>query len=295
MTASAPAFLAILNPAAGNGAGRRLAPVLADRFRDAGMRIEVLVTPGPGEAARLASEGADDGYDAIIAVGGDGTANEVANGLIGTRTALALYPIGSGNDLARGLGYPRRLHEVLRFLADARPRIIDVGEMNGRIFVNAAGVGIDGVVAEGVRGSTRIVGPTLGYLAGALGGIATYRPVRMRTTIDGVARDARQLIVVASNGPFFGSGMRPAPKAQLDDGWLDVTIADDIGRLATLEALVRLYRGTHVNGTTIRAVRARNLSIELDRPMPVEVDGEVLWAASIAIGVRPQALTVLAA
>lgn len=295
MTAPAPTFLAILNPAAGNGAGRRLAPVLADRFRAAGMRVEVLVTPGPGEAARLASEGADDGYDVIIAVGGDGTANEVANGLVGTRAALALYPIGSGNDLARGLGYPRRSRDVPRFLAAARPQLIDVGEMNGRIFVNAAGVGIDGVVAEGVRGSTRIVGPTLGYLAGALGAIATYRPVRMRTTIDGVSRDARQLIVVASNGPFFGSGMRPAPQAQLNDGWLDVTIADDIGRLATLEALVRLYRGTHVNGTTIRALRARALAIELDRAMPVEVDGEVLWAASITIGVRPQALTVLAA
>jgi len=295
VTAPEPAFLAIVNPAAGNGAGKRLAPILADLFRAAGMRIEVLVTPRPGEAARLASEAADDGYDAVIAVGGDGTANEVANGLIGTRTALALHPIGSANDLARGLGYPRRSDDIPRFLASARPRRIDVGEVNGRIFVNVAGVGIDGVVAEGVHGSTRIVGPTLGFLAGALGAIATYTPVRMRTTIDGVARDGRQLIVVASNGPFFGSGMRPAPKAELDDGWLDITIADGIGKLATLGALVRLYRGTHANGTTIRAVRARTLTIELDRPMPVEVDGEILRAASIAIGIRPQALTVLAA
>ena len=295
MTASATEFLAIVNPAAGNGAGKRLAPILADRYRAAGLRIEVLVTPGPGEAARLASEAAGDGYDAVIAVGGDGTANEVANGLIGTRTALALHPIGTGNDLAHGLGYPRRSGDIPGFLASSRPRLIDVGEVNGRIFVNSAGVGIDGVVAEGVRGSTRIVGARLGYLAGALGAIATYTPVRMRTTIDGTTRDARQLIIVASNGPFFGSGMRPAPAAELDDGWLDVTIADGIGKLATLGALVRLYRGTHANGTTIRTVRARTLSIELDRPMPIEVDGEILRAASIEIGIRPQALTVLAA
>lgn len=295
MTAATPAFLAIVNPAAGNGAGKRLAPVLAERFRAAGMHIEVLVTPGPGEAARLASEAAGDGYDAVIAVGGDGTANEVANGLIGTGAALALLPIGNGNDLARGLGYPRRSAAIPRFLASARPRVIDVGEVNGRIFVNAAGVGIDGVVAEGVRGSARLVGPTFGYFAGALGAIATYRPVRMRTTIDGVARDAPQLIIVASNGPFFGSGMRPAPAAELDDGWLDVTVADDLGRLATLRALAQLYRGTHANGTTIRAIRARTLSIELDRPMPVAVDGEILRAASITIGIRPRALTVLAA
>ena len=295
MTATAPAWLAIINPAAGNGAGKPLAPILADRFRAAGMRIEVLVTPGPGEAARLASEAADDGYDTVIAVGGDGTANEVANGLIGTRTALALYPIGSANDLAHGLRYPRRSSDIPRFLASARPRLIDVGEVNGRIFVNAAGVGIDGIVAEGVRGLTRIVGPTIGYFAGSIGAIATYTPVRMRTMIDGVSRDGRQLIVVASNGPFFGNGMWPAPKAELDDGWLDITVADSIGKIATLGALARLYRGTHVNGTTIRAVRARTLSIELDRPMPVEVDGEILRAASIVIGIRPQTLTVLAA
>ena len=295
MTASPRAYLAIVNPAAGNGAGKRLAPLLAARFRDAGLRIEVLVTPGPGEAARLASEAADDGYDAVIAVGGDGTANEVANGLVGTDTALALYPIGAGNDLARGLGYPRRPRELPAFLAAARPRRIDVGEINGRIFVNAAGVGIDAVVAEGIRGSVRIAGPTLGYLAGALGAIATYRPVRMRSTIDGEARDARQLLIVASNGPFFGGGMRPAPRADLEDGWLDITVADGIGRLATLGALVRLYRGTHANGTTIRTVRARSVSIQLDRPMPVEIDGEILRAAAIEIGIRPRWLTVLAA
>lgn len=295
MTGTARAYLAIINPAAGHGQGKRLAPLLAARFREVGLRIEVLVTPGPGEAARLASEAADDGYDAVIAVGGDGTANEVANGLVGTSTALALYPIGAGNDLARGLRYPRRLRELPAFLAAARSRQIDVGELNGRIFVNAAGVGIDGVVAEGIRGSVRIVGPTLGYLAGALGAIATYRPVRMRSMIDGEARDARQLLIVASNGPFFGGGMRPAPRADLEDGWLDITVADGIGRLATLGALVRLYRGTHANGTTIRTLRARSVSIQLDRPMPVEIDGEILRADVVEIGIRPRSLTVLAA
>ena len=289
------AYLAIINPAAGNGAGRRLAPTLASRFRAVGLRIEVLVTPGPGEAARLASEAADDGYDAVIAVGGDGTANEVANGLVGTDTALALYPIGSGNDLARGLGYPRRPRDFVGFLAAARLRRIDVGEANGRIFVNSAGVGIDGVVAERIERSTRIAGPTLGYLAGALGAIATYRPIRMRSTIDGSSRDAKQLIVVASNGPYFGGGMRPAPTAELDDGWLNITIADGIGRIATIGALARLYRGTHANGTTIRALLAREITIELDRSMPIEIDGEVIRASSLAIGIRPLALTVLAA
>jgi diacylglycerol kinase (ATP) len=275
--------IAILNPEAGHGKGRKLATTLAQVFRDAGMRIEVLVTPGPAEAARLAAEAADDGYATVIAAGGDGTANEIANGLIGTTTALGLYPLGTGNDLAHSLGYPRRLRDVPAFLARARRRVIDVGELNGRIFVNAAGVGIDGMVAEGVKGSSRYVGSTLGYFAGSLGAIALYRSIPMR------------IIVVASNGRYFGGGMQPAPKSQLDDGWLDLTVAADLGKLATLRALARLYRGTHHNGTTIEAIRARTVDIALDRRAAIEIDGEVIHASEVAIRIRPGALAVLAA
>src|SRR5258708_7208259 len=237
------------------------------------MRIEVLVTPAPAEAARLAAEAADDGYATVIAAGGDGTANEIANGLVGTTTALALYPLGTGNDLDRGLGYPRRLRDVPAFLATARRRVIDVG--------------------EGVRGSSRWVGSTLGYFAGSLGAIAMYRPLPMRITIDGETRSGRHLILVASNGRYFGGGMQPAPKSALDDGWLDLTVAGDIGKLATLGALVRLYRGTHHNGTTILAIRARTVEIALEKPAAIELDGEVIHASEVAIKIRPGALAVL--
>ena len=296
MTVAATASaIAILNPEAGHGKGRRLAATLAKVFRDAGMRIEVLVTPAPAEAARLAAEASDDGYATVIAAGGDGTANEIANGLIGTTTALALYPLGTGNDLARGLGYPRRLRDVPSFLAKARRRVIDVGELNGRVFVNAAGVGIDGMVAEGVKGSSRYIGSTLGYFAGAIGAIALYRAIPMRITIDGESRAGRHLIVVASNGRYFGGGMQPAPQSALDDGWLDLTVATELGKVATLGALARLYRGTHHNGTTIQAIRARTLDISLDRRVAVEIDGEVIHASEVSIKIRPGALAVLTA
>ena len=286
--------LAIVNPAAGKGLGATLVPTLAADLGEAGLSVDVVASPAPGEAARLASHAVEDGYDQVIAVGGDGTAMEVANGLVGTDTALALYPIGSGNDFSRALGYPRDRKRVGAFLASAPTRRIDVGDVNGRIFVNAAGVGIDGYVAERVIAAARVVGPTLGYFAGALHGIATYRPRQMRVTIDGAAREGPHMMVAACNGTHFGSGMRVAPNAKLDDGVFDIIVGGDLGRWDSLVALMKIYRGTHVNGKTILAIRATSLDVELPEELTAQVDGEVERTDGLRIRMRPRSLTVLA-
>jgi diacylglycerol kinase (ATP) len=285
--------LAIVNPVAGNGAGERIASRIAADFRGHGMRVEVVRTPAPDEAARLAREAAAEGYRVIIAVGGDGTANEVANGIAGSGAALALYPIGSGNDFARALGYPRRRKDLPRFLRGARRRMIDVGELNGRVFVNSAGVGIDGHVAQRIAATSRVVGKTLGYFAGSLVGIATYRPQPMRVVIDGELRSGRFLTVVAANGTHFGSGMHVAPQAALDDGQLDVLLAGDLSRWSSVVALAKLYRGTHVDGQKVVMQRARVVEIELERPLRAQLDGETTTAQRFSIRVRPGALEVL--
>jgi len=293
-----PRAYAIVNPAAGHGRAAHLVRTIAREFAAGGMDLEVAVSPGPGEAARLAAGAVDDGYATILAVGGDGTANEIASGMIGSDAALALYPVGSGNDLARSLGYPRgrKRRHLARWLAtEARRRTIDVGEVNGRIFLNVAGVGIDGYVAERVVASERVVGPRWAYLVGSLVGIATYRPREMEVRIDGETQVGRFLTVVASNGRYFGSGMTPAPRARLDDGMLDVTVAGDISKLGAVAALAKLYFGRHENGTTIVTRTAREIEIDLERPHPMEIDGEVAHAEHLSIRIRPAAIAVLAA
>src|SRR5207249_4327504 len=226
--------LAIVNPAAGDGAGARVGAGLARELESSGFKVEIIRTPAPGEAARIAREASADGCRTVIAVGGDGTANEIANGLVGTSTALALFPIGSGNDFARSLGYPRKRRDSARFLRAARRRSIDVGELNGRIFVNAAGVGIDGHVAERIASRPRLVGRALGPLLGALLSLASFRPQPMRVSLDGEPRSGTFLTVVAANGTHFGAGMHVAPEASLDDGQLDVLLAGDLSRWSSL-------------------------------------------------------------
>ena len=288
-------WVAVVNPAAGRGAGRKLAPGLAREFEDAGVRLDVMMSPGPDEGARLARQAIEDGYECVVATGGDGTANECANGLIGTDAALALYPIGTGNDFARNLGYPRRRRDVPRFLARAARRTIDVGEANGRVFVNHVGIGIDGVVAERARSLSRTIGPALGYAASSLSAIATYRPTAMRVSLDGEERDGRYLVIVCSNGVHFGGGMKAAPGAKMDDGWLDVTLAGDLGIVGSVRALVRIYRGAHVDGESVQARRARTIEITLKHALPMELDGEVSRVAALSVRTRPAALAVLAA
>jgi diacylglycerol kinase (ATP) len=293
-----PRAYAIVNPAAGHGRGARVARAIAREFDAAGMILEVAVTPAAGEAARLAASAADDGHTTILAVGGDGTANEVANGIIGSGAALALYPIGKGNDLSRSLGYPRgrrRRHLASWLVTEARRRTIDVGEVNGRLFLNATGVGIDGHVAERIRASERVVGQRLAYLVGSLVSIATYRPQPMEVRVDGETSVGRYLTVISSNGVHFGGGMKPAPRARLDDGLLDVTVAGDLSRAQSILALLKLYFGKHENGTTIVTQPAREVEIDLEHTLPLQLDGEVAHADHVVVGVRPGALDVLAA
>ncbi len=298
--------LAIVNPVAGNGAGERIASRIAAEFRDQGMRVDVIQTPAPDEAARLAREGAADGYRVIIAAGGDGTANEIANGIAGSGAALALYPIGSGNDFARALGYPRRRRDVPRFVRDARRRTIDVGEVTRRApsdhrcrrgqrprLRELGGRRHRCHVAQRIAATSRVVGKTFGYLAGSLVGIATYRPQPMRVLVDGELHSGRFLTVVAANGTHFGSGMHVAPDASLDDGHLDVLLAGDLSRWSSLVALAKLYRGTHVDGKKIVMKRARVVEIELERPLRAQLDGETTTAQRFSIRIRPGALEVL--
>jgi YegS/Rv2252/BmrU family lipid kinase len=293
-----PRAFAIVNPAAGHGRGATLVRRIAGEFDRAGMTLEVVVTPGPAEAARLAAAAVDEGHTIVLAVGGDGTANEVANGIIGSDAALALYPIGQGNDFARSLGYPRgrRRKHVARWLVDeAQRRTIDVGEVNGRLFLNAAGVGIDGDVAQRIARSPMLSSSKVGYLLGSLVSVATYRPQPMEVRIDGETLFGRYLAIVASNGTFFGGGMRPAPRARLDDGMLDVTLAGDVNKLGALAALAKIYVGKHEDGTTIVTRKAREVDIDLEHEMPMELDGEAARADRLSIRVRPGALNVLAA
>lgn len=284
---------AVLNPRAGVRARR--ARRALERAR-APWTIEVAETTGPGHAAALAREAAEQGHHAVLAVGGDGTANEVARGLLGSETALALLPMGSGNGLARALRVPLRPERALATLADAVVRRMDVGTANGRPFLNVAGAGFDAVVGVAFHEHARHGGrrgiPT--YVHMALRSMLTYRAETWDLEAAGQRFQGRALLVTFANGRQYGAEAVIAPGSRLDDGLLDVVVLEDASLPEILFHAPRLFLGGLERFRRYRRFPASAAVLTAARPVPFHRDGEPeAGTQRLEVGLMPRALKVL--
>jgi len=283
--------VAIVNPAAARGAAERRVKELVAIFRQVGARIDVLRTPAPGEGVRLARDAVSEGYTRIIAAGGDGTVNEVLNGMLESDAELAIVPLGSANDFAHALGiHDWRAAARLALMGDARP--VDVATANGRAFANCVGVGADAAGANVLERHKRVVGP-LAYLTAAIRTIAVYRPRPLRVHIDGETIIGPHLLAVGANSERFGRGMRIAPGARVDDGVLDLCIIGNTSLAEAIVLLARVYAGTHITRPKVRMAKARDFVIEQEGTLPMQLDGEPAHAERIEVRCLPGALSVV--
>lgn len=290
--------LVIVNPAAGNGrAGRQLGWVRGRLEARPGARLEV--SRRPGDAERWAAEAAGR-HDRIVAVGGDGTVQEVVNGLLGANVpaSIGIVPVGSGNDLARSLNLPADGPGAWKVAVGHGTARIDVarataGDGRVRWFASAGGIGLDGEVARAMvhrRGWQR---SRAGYLATALVHLWRYanRPVRIRLD-DGEAMERTILLVAVTNGAFYGGGMHVAPGARVDDALMDLCIVGDLGRAAALRQIPNLYRGRHVDHPRIEMRRARRVQVEGGADTLVHLDGEPFGGLPLQVEMCAGVLTV---
>lgn len=285
---------AIVNPRAGVKARRAFQAV--GTGHGAWDSIDVRLTEGPGHARTLAREAVKRGDNVIIAVGGDGTANEVASGLLGSDTAMALVPAGSGNGLARTLGIPLGFKQALVALQAGERRRMDVGFINDGLFLNVAGAGFDADVAHafhrhGKRGGRRGV---LSYARLSLQMLLSYAPHEWRAEADGGRFEGRALIVGVANGRQYGGGARVAPWARLDDGVLDVVILEAAPLLEILWGARRAFFGDLRKLRPYRHFPARSLVIEADTPACFHRDGEPEEPVSrLEVRIEPRALAIV--
>lgn len=292
-----PAYIG--NPAAAHGKAASVVADIALAAGAAGHAGPVLVTTRPGEATDLARRAADAGASIVVAVGGDGTAGEVAEGLAGTPTALGIIPAGGGNDLARVFGIPRlrpgpaALATAIRHVIEAPRGQLDLIELGGRGCLQAGGAGLDAHVT-GMRARSRIRPASLAYGASAVLGLLTWRRQRMRVILDGrVAYDAPAFAVTIANVSTYGGGLRIVPGADPTDGLLDVAIIGDIGSLEAVRLFPSVYRGAHVGHPHFHLLRGSTVRIESpDGQVPVHVDGSLVGSTPVEGRVRPGCVSV---
>ena len=247
---------------------------LVSWVRDKGIDVVPRVTWETGDATRFAREAVSDGVTAVVAVGGDGTVNEVVNGLVGSRVPLGVIPVGTANDFARQMGIPTSIDHAMDVILRQPAREMDVGQVNGRVFLN---VSTGGVGAETTAETSPAAKERLGPLAYALTGLkkmGALRPRRGYFSGPGFEYRGEWLIFAVGNGRVTGGGTAITPHASVRDGLLDVCIIEAMPRaeFARLTLLVR--KGEHLGHPAVRYAQLPELTVESSRSMAVNVDGE---------------------
>lgn len=285
----------IINPNAGSVEGMAELEAALERLPG----TEIHATEHEGHAEELARQAVGEGIDLVVAAGGDGTLNEVVNGLAADfgRAHLGLLPLGTGNDFARSIGVPADLEQALAILREGRRRRIDVARAilggKSRWFLNMAAGGFSGVVSEKATEAKERWGP-LAYMRGALDALPELTTFKASLLLNGAERlDIDTWNIVVSNGRYVAAGIPVAPQAEVDDGLLEVMIvpATTIPNLALLVPQVLL--GQHLQSDLILFRRVTRIEIESHPPMAFNVDGELLGEESAVFEVHPRALEMV--
>ena len=293
-------YFTIVNPAAGGGRCGKLAPAALDKLRAAGLALEVRQTRAPGGATVFASQAYASGYRNFIAVGGDGTGFEIINGIFPAalsegRASLGFLPLGTGNSFLRDFT-DRGADYAIDAILSGRRRPCDIVRLNhaagSLYYINTLNMGFAADVATLTNRRLKFMGE-LGYLVGVLVSLARLRRRPFPLRADGERDERRCLFVAFSNSKYTGGKMLIAPDATIDSGTIEYVHWGPIGRLGLIRNLPKLFDGSHIKHTMASRRTAARIEFELNQPVDVVVDGEVLTLDVESLEVLPGALDVM--
>lgn len=289
-------YFFIVNPMAGKGRHLSCVRDIENFFAKQNVKYEIAITKHPLHATELARKASS--YSVVVAVGGDGTVNEVAQGLENKRALLGVLPMGSGNDFAHQVGLTSSVKKNLEILLQAKPRIIDVCKLNNeRLMCNGFGVGFDGEVAAHFREYTKFVSGFPAYFLSVLRTLPSYQFKSTQIVLDDThTLISKTLLVAVCNGTTYGGGFKVAPSAKMDDGVLTICLVKKTSKLYALRKLPRFMKGTHVNLPEVETYTAKKVEINVTPAAISQIDGEVLPPQkSFRLDILPQALSVITA
>jgi len=305
-----PKHMLIVNPISGRGTGARVAPEIESILKRLELDYDMAYTEHPLHAIKLTEEAAQNGYDVVVAVGGDGTANEVLNGVVqanqkstAKKVTMGLLPIGQGNDFAYGLGVPLNLDDACQLLKENYRRSIDVGLVrggqfpDGRYFGNSVGIGFDAVVGFVALRQKRLHG-FLSYLLATLKTMFLYyKAPKVKIQIGDQEIVKYTLMISIMNGRRLGGGFMMAPEAAMDDGSLDLCIVDQVSRARIATLIPHFLKGTQATQDPVSTVSANQVNVHaLEGVLPAHADGETLCTDGdrLEIELIPNGLEIIA-
>ena len=301
-------YRVIVNPVSGRGEGQRSLPDIEAKFKQHNLSYSIRVTDRPWDAADLAFQAAQESCDIVVSVGGDGTVNEVVNGLMRARQAglslpaLGVLTVGRGNDFAAGVGIPSDLEKAFQILVADFRRPLDIGYVvggdypQGRYFANGIGIGFDAVVGF-VALKLKWLHGFPSYLVAALETIFLYyKAPRVQISFDEQKLELDSLMVSVMNGRRMGGGFYMAPDCQTDDGLFDICIAHHVSKLKIFALIPRFMAGTQSTHPAIQTLRTSVLTVTaLEGSLPAHADGETLCTAGhqLELKLLPSQLEVI--
>lgn len=288
----------IINPASAGGKTLQLAPEITERFAASGRKHDIHISSRGGEPPIVARQMLERGITTVVAVGGDGTINEVASAILehGSDAALGIIPSGSGADFVRTLQIPNDISTAIKLILDGRTSRIDAGRVSFDdqsciYFVNVAGLGFDAVTAEFAI-DTILPGSTLPYLVSALRAMRVYQNMNMRIESEHGVWEGRAASVLFANAKYFAGGMKIAPMAEIDDGVLDVCILGDLTHFEMIRAVPGVFKGKHVTNPKFTHFTATSITVTTQYPARFQADGELFKYTPVTIDILPGALTI---
>jgi len=284
----------IVNPNAGGGRGRKLFPLLRQKLLDRRIPFHLQFSEGPDHLINLARQSQAEGYNLIIACGGDGTTHLAMQGLVGGKSVLGFIPLGTGNDIAQNLGIDEDLDFACDLLGGGKIRKIDVIQVNdGPYMAGVGGIGVDSEVNAIANKISRYVRGRKAYVFPALLKTITYKPKKVILRTDQETLQGGVLMAAFGNIKSYGRGMQITPLAEPDDGLIDICWVDPVKTLRLYRFFPTVFSGEHIEMPEVRYHRSRFLRVEAETSLDLYGDGEFLGKTPFTLRVIPQALRVL--
>jgi len=289
-----------VNPAAAGGTTGKRWPEIAHHAAQRGLDGDSLISERPGQLTALAADAVANGATMLVVVGGDGSVNEVVNGIADAEgVELAVIPRGTGWDFVRTFDIPRDLDAAVDVALNGVVREIDLGVVTYRtwggenarsVFANVASAGISGAIAQRANESSKALGGKVSYYWATLSVFFGWQTGEMRVSVDGESRSGKMIDAVVCNGRYLGGGMMMCPEAEPDDGVFDVLLIGDVTKRDLMLVLPKTYKGKHLPHPRLELLRGKVVTVKSAEPLPIELDGEQPGTTPARFEVLPRAL-----